>query len=65
MMNKLSRLGSAKDDSVALATVGVIADNKAASMASLGLFGAANPTPPTPVHIINGQAMMVTVGRMM
>ena len=66
-MVQSSRLGAHSISPAALATLGVTGSNKALSMSTLGLFGSGGPTPPPPkpVHVINGQSMIVTVGRMM
>ena len=65
MMDKLNRLGAHSISPAALATLGVTGSNKALSMSTLGLFGSTSPPPHEAVHVINGQSMIMTVGRMM
>ena len=64
-MDQLNRLGAHSISPAALATLGVTSSNKSLSMSTLGLFGSTSPPPPKPVHVINGQSMIMTIGRMM
>ena len=65
-MAQLNRLDSPNDNAIALATLGVIASNKALSMASLGLFGSASPIPPPPPsHTLSPRSMLLGIGRLM
>ena len=47
-MAQLSRLGSPNSKAVAMASDGIVSDNRQESMASDGLFGAVDPIPPVP-----------------
>lgn len=62
----LLTLSVVEANSVALATIGVIATSKPLAMASLGLLGVSRPTPPTPI-VAHGQQneMLIGVGEMM
>ena len=51
---------------IAMATLGAVADNKPLAMASFGIFGSTDPTPPTPLlNHIGFRGMAVNVGRLM
>ena len=52
---------------IAMATLGAVADNKPLAMASFGIFGSTDPTPsPTPLlKHVGFRGMAVNVGRLM
>ena len=65
-MESIDNVGAANATSISIATMGDISSNKGLSIATLGIFGAASPTPPTPI-ISHGQQneMLIGVGEMM
>lgn len=65
-MKSIDNVGAANATSISIATIGAISSNKDLSIATVGIFGAASPIPPTPI-VGHGQQneMLICVGEMM